>query len=166
MAGKRRRQRYDTVALISRMRSERRIGPLLALLGITIVGYGAYYFWYEGHELPWVAKEAAPVVAPVTPVVEKKPEPPPPKVEEPEQPAAIVIQLVRAGPLWLNEKLIGPKVKLHEVSLPAGAHVLRTKLGKKMVTESVAVEAGKKYRVSLDAKTKRWVSVVENEAAK
>lgn len=154
------RRRYDTVELVAELRRERRNGVLLTVTALVIVGFlAAFYFvGVNGSDVPEVPKAkspssavkppSAPITAPPAAVVS------PP--EMPPQPANVTIQLPRKMPLWLDDQSIG-KTKRHEQTLDAGKHVVKTKLGRKVLSETFEAEGGKTYAISFDAKRKRFV---------
>ncbi|MEK7703959.1 MAG: hypothetical protein AAB426_03285 [Myxococcota bacterium] len=151
------RRRYDTVELVADLRRERRNAVLLTLTALAIIGFlAAFYFLGSGssdvaqvpHEAPTPPPAAvAPPPPPVTP-----PEPEAPKAG----PASLTVQLPKKLPLWVDDTAVG-KIKRYTQKLAPGKHVVKTRLGKKVVSEDFVVEADQSYSVTLDVKRKRFV---------
>jgi hypothetical protein len=156
------RRRYDTTALVGQLRKDKRNGLILGTLGLIVVAASVYYYFSRAStaEKPKLPESGSYLSATKTeePAVKaEEPAPAPEPQKEPTQ-AMLSIALPKAAPLWVGDKLVGTKIKTRELPLAAGEHTVKTKVGRKTVAETIVVEDGKSYRLSFDAKKKRWVT--------
>lgn len=166
------RRRYDTVALVSDIKRERRRAIVLSLVGVALglILLGVYFSSGDSEPIPQVPTDSAPVAepraaakpadAPAETDADAAPTAPTesPAAKEPPAPALASVQVVfpRPLPLWIDEVAVG-KVKAHKAELPAGKHKVRMKLGKRNVQQAIDVQAGDKLEVRFDPRKKALV---------
>src|SRR5690349_15822147 len=131
------RRRYDTQAFNGQVEKERRNTWILILMGLGILAFLVFFYTHHigTEDVPTVpvlnAKSAAkappalvaPLPAPETTKAEAPPPPPPPPTN-----AYVTIDLGKGAPLWVDEKLVGNKIKTHDAELSPGKHAVKTKL--------------------------------------
>jgi hypothetical protein len=175
-----RKRKYDTEALVGQLKAERRTGILLTLVGVGILaGLATLYFTGVGQEeipaVPGEGETATDVGEPdkkpdeggaaaeekVAGVDPKAGEPaagdkPAAPTEAAPQPGSVNINAGKKPVLmWIDDQKLG-KVTKKKILVPAGKHVLKTKVGKKTISQDIEVEAGAEISVSYDAKKKKF----------
>jgi len=154
-------RRYDTEVLILNMKREQRSGVLMIVAGVVILGALTGYFVYmSGPAVPnvptGVAAEPLPktVVAAPIPTVSSTATA---AADEAATLATLEIDLPRPGTVWFDAQALGKELRQHSEHVAAGKHVLKAKMGKMTVQQPVEVQAGKRYRVSIDVKRRKVV---------
>lgn len=66
----------------------------------------------------------------------------------------ITVQQRQKVVLWLDGNKVG-KVNKHSAELPAGAHTIKAKLGRRTVEQAVEMEAGQRYQIKIDVKRRK-----------
>ena len=161
------RRRYDTEALVGDLKRERRHAVLLSFLGLSIIVFLVVYFArLRGPDVPEVPQPVT--VNPGAPGGASSPATPAPAGTSTSAPASgepseknardeatLEIRLAKPGSLWLDGQLIGKKVQDHSAKLAPGKHKVQAKLGRKPSQLTFEIEAGKRYRLELDARKKK-----------
>lgn len=173
------RRKYDTEALVDRMKAERRTGIMLVLAGVFVLFFiVGLYIISTGDDggIPEIDKEvlaAANVDAPESPaevpdeppvpaeqlgVVEEQPvvRAKEPVSEEPvsQEPVRVIVSLSRKGILFVDDKKIG-RTKRTVLRLAPGGYDFRAKFGKRMVRGRVQIDPGGPTTVRVDLKKRR-----------
>lgn len=161
------RRRYDTVALMGELRRERRTAIILGIVGVTIfAGLIALFLLSREQELPTTSTGATQLGSSMPAVVHEttvtapvaQPPPPPPPVEQepppPPAPAALKLVMPKKAVITLDGKTLA-RSKDDKLQLPAGAHDVKVKLGKKNAQSTVTVEPGGVYELRLDPKANK-----------
>lgn len=149
------------------LRRERRTAIILGVVGVTIfAGLIALFLLSREQELPTTSTGATqpgpsmPAVVHETTVTAPvaQPPPPPPPVEQepppPPAPAALKLIVPKKAVITLDGKTLA-RNKDDKLQLPAGAHDVKVKLGKKNAQSTVTVEPGGIYELRLDPKANK-----------
>ncbi len=177
------RRRYDTTALVGRMRQERRRNLMLGMCAAgTLTALTTFYMLnMRGMTIPEVpadakphapvggvaapavggapsmgqAQPAAPTPAPA-PVAETAPAPAKPKVIEEKPPSTWAVRpnMPSGALVWIDDAGVQ---RGSQLQLAEGRHALRVKIGKHTLHERFEVKAGESLELRLDAKKKKLV---------
>jgi len=164
-----RRRRYDTEALVERLRSERRTEIVAALLGFSALAGAAYYYMsgMRGPDVPTVPGQSAsrapnPAGQAIQPQpVDPTPEPVPTEpaaeevapTEEVAQNGTLEFKSNKKVVVWLDGDKLG-RFRKKQMEVSAGTHIVKAKFGKKVVEEALELDEGGKLRVVVNPKKK------------
>ena len=173
------RSRYDTQALVTEIKKERRHALVLGAVGVAIaILLVILYFSISGGsdepstpagQAAAVAREGpkpttfgAGVKPPTTPPGEvppggsgaTTPDSPSSGATATDKPATIKTMLTKKTTLWIDGK---PVVHGKDIAIPlaAGAHEVKLKLGKKVATQKVDFKGGGEYELRFDPKNEK-----------
>lgn len=178
------RRRYDTTALVTKMRQERRRNIVLGVCAAgTLAALVVFYlFNMKGMSIPEVPADASPrapragEIAPhvtAAPAMGTPPSQPAAPVEAPTPPAKPLVveekppvfSIVRsnmpaAALVWVDDAAVARGAQLQ---LTEGRHAVRVKIGKHSLREHIDVKPGENVELRMDARKKKLV--VERHAA-
>lgn len=175
------RRRYDTIALVTELQRERRNGLILGLVGLSIlvvliVLYVTVVRTDDVPEVPDASYAGAPSPAKAPPAtagrsegasdrpLSPKPNTPPPATAGTPARPVVGTSSAKSGPvvidlsgakktqLWVDGKPLGRDARLE---LSPGKHEIKAKMGKKIVSQTLVVEAGTSYTLVVDSRRRK-----------
>lgn len=173
------RRRYDTEALVGQLKKERRTSMALTVAGVTVVFILVALYFVVGsggskkadtsatHTAAAATAKKTPPKATSAPAAAKPAaapaaakaaaaKPAPPAKKAPPRPATLHISINRRAFVWLDGKKIG-RFRHRSVHLPAGKHVVLTRLGRHRVQQRIKVSGGEKLSLRIDVRHRRAV---------
>ena len=153
------RRRYDTVALLSELKKERRNGLVLGVIGavigiallVTYLAQSKDYNYTSPSQKRAVLQSPSPTPAPPNDAVAPPPEPAPPPPVAPPAPAFVKTVLTKKTALFIDGKPVTPG-RGAPLEVLAGVREIKLKLGKKVATEKMTLSPGVTYELRFDPK--------------
>lgn len=156
------RRKYDTEALVGQIRRERQVSIALSLAGVVILLFlFGLYFTMGDEDVPTVpvehpalaGEDGSPSIAPAK-VVAGSGSAATDDAPGDAAPATLIITLNRKAPVWVDGKRIG-KFRKRTLALPPGSYSIRTRVGRRKLSQEVTVEGGEELNLFFDVRRKK-----------